>query len=153
MSAALVGSSRKSSEPSRSIVTPSLEGTSAVSFTSCVLTAILTTFVKGKTTLTPGFRTLGETLPKKSLTPTCPAGMTLTGLPRRMTRTTATTMARLRRLRPPPGGPLTSISLGDMAPPFVERYPCLVYGEAGRSNFKFWILDFGFWIEHQEGLW
>ena len=40
---------------------------------------IFTTRVNGKTSWTPGPRTSDETLPKKSFTPTWPAGITATG--------------------------------------------------------------------------
>ena len=74
------------------MVSPSFEGTSAVSLTSCVLTDILTTFVNGRTKWTPEVRMLGETLPKKSLTPTSPAGITVRGLPMRNSSRMATPM-------------------------------------------------------------
>jgi len=69
-SGALVASRRKSSETSRSMMSPSLEGTSATSFSSWVRTDIFTTLVNGSTSRTPGSSTRGETMPKKSFTPT-----------------------------------------------------------------------------------
>src|ERR1043166_7365346 len=74
MSTARAGSSWNRSEVSSERINPSFDGTSATSLISCVCTDILTTLVSGTTTLTPGVRTEDDTLPKKSFTPTLPAG-------------------------------------------------------------------------------
>ena len=58
---------------------PSFEGTSATSLISCVCTDIRSTRVSGKTTWMPGPSASDDTEPKKSLTPTCPAGTVLNG--------------------------------------------------------------------------
>src|SRR5688572_522150 len=89
---------------------PSFEGTSAVSFTSWVLMDILMTRVKGMTTLTPGDRTSEETLPKRSFTPTWPAGIMVIGLPiRRTIRATAITTSRATRRPDGNGGTISKV--------------------------------------------
>src|SRR5687767_8585421 len=89
---------------------PSFEGTSAVSFTSWVLIDILMTRVKGMTTLTPGERTSEETLPKRSFTPTWPAGIMVIGLPiRRTIRAIAITASRTTRRPDGNGGTISKV--------------------------------------------
>src|ERR1043166_354629 len=98
MSTARAGSSWNRSEVSSERINPSFDGTSATSLISCVCTDILTTLVSGTTTLTPGVRTEDDTLPKKSLTPTLPAGTVRKGpaARNRMNTSTATTTRPMR---------------------------------------------------------
>jgi hypothetical protein len=58
------------------MVSPSRDGTSMTSLISWVLTDIRATRARGFTTLRPDFSVWGETLPKRSTTPTWPAGTT-----------------------------------------------------------------------------
>ncbi len=69
------------------------------------------TRVKGKTRWTPGGRTLEDTLPNRSFTPTWPAGTTVIGPP--MTINTKTTRAmialRTKREPEPEGGTISKV--------------------------------------------
>ncbi len=77
---------------------PSCDGTSATSLISCVWTDIRTTLVIGSTMPMPGDSVDDDTLPKKSFTPTLPAGTVRNGpaMRKRMTRITAPTTSPTR---------------------------------------------------------
>src|SRR5215831_1577676 len=122
-------------------MSPSCEGTSAVSLISCVFTDIGTTLVSGRTMLIPGDSGDADTLPKKSFTPTLPAGTVRNGPATRnsMAATTTSTVSRTRDGRSTVFGSLgksrsirsprwmcgATLFSGD-APPDVERFSCRV---------------------------
>src|SRR6516165_2573435 len=93
MSTAFEGSSWNSSEVSSDRISPSCEGTSATSLISCVCTDIGTTLVKGITIPIPGDSVDDDTLPKKSFTPTWPAGTVRIGPAAKNTMRTTTMIA------------------------------------------------------------
>src|SRR5213594_4182418 len=117
------------------MMSPSLEGTSAASLTSCVFTDILMTRVKGKTKWTPAGRTSGDTRPKKSFTPTWPAGITVIGLPTRIRTRTTPTIASRTSPRPDCSGGTTSKTFGIAFPPLGREEDAIrVELSAGGSN-------------------
>src|SRR2546423_10430257 len=118
MSAAFGGSSRNSSELSSVRINPSCDGTSASSLTSCVCTDIRTTAVSGVTTLMPGDNTDVDTLPKKSLTPTWPAGTVRKGPPTAKSTSPSTTSTSIATA-PIPRRADGSITLFCMLDPFA----------------------------------
>src|SRR5215510_9094006 len=77
---------------------PSCEGTSATSLISCVFTDIGTTLVIGRTMPMPGDIGDADTLPKKSFTPTLPAGTVRNG-PATRNRMTPITTSTVRATR------------------------------------------------------
>ncbi len=81
-------------------MSPSCDGTSAVSFISWVWIDILITRVIGKIRWTPGPMTPSDTMPKRSRTPTWPAGITTTGLKKPKKMKIPITISSRRRARP-----------------------------------------------------
>src|SRR5262245_57991283 len=99
---------------------PSCEGTSATSLISWVCTDIRITRVIGTTRCTPEGRTRDETEPKKSRTPTFPAGITTRGLKKAKKKTRANSRRNRRRPRNPPEAAFEKSTTLTMATPSVE---------------------------------
>src|SRR5258706_2590490 len=97
------------------MIRPSCDGTSAASFSSWVWTVIRITGVKGTTMCTPDGSTRDETLPKKSSTPTLPAGITTTGL-KNMKKNSAASPNSAHRTFPRRGGLISNTCVG-IGPP------------------------------------
>jgi hypothetical protein len=99
MRAAASGLSRYRSDTSRLTMRPSDVGTAAVSFSSRVCVLNLMTRVPGTTKLMPGPSAASDAVPKKSLTPTWPAGTTVAD---RYTTKNATKPSAAMRIQPKP---------------------------------------------------
>src|SRR5437870_910497 len=125
------------------MVSPSCDGTSAASLTCWVWVLIRTTRVSGKTRCTPGGSTFFETMPKKSLTPTCPAGITLRGfVSRNTTRSTTAITANRTPLTPAESPPPIRNTRADMRPPFLR-----VAWERGRVSVAGFGAPSGVWMQ------
>ncbi|MNC95056.1 hypothetical protein D3C83_120700 [compost metagenome] len=74
-------------------MSPSLERTDICSLSSFVWIENFTTLASGLTMLIPDFSVFSETIPKKSITPTCPAGMTVKSWENAPSRATPATNA------------------------------------------------------------
>src|SRR6266700_3161928 len=82
---------------SKCTIKPSLEGVSMVSFTSWVCTDMRCTLASGLTKWRPEGSASGRTLPKRSRTPTCPAGTTRAERSSSRTKTTRITTKKAAR--------------------------------------------------------
>ena len=96
---------------------------------------ILWTRVNGTMKCTPGGSALGDTLPNRSFTPTCPAGTTVIGPPiTTSTKSTSAMIARRTNRGPGPAGGTISKVLPDIDVLLSPKASSGGYADSGQGG-------------------